>query len=117
MDDAATPLDHIDPSRSRWRQSPAFLAILRDYRALLATIHAELRTALESGDEQTLHRHLHRVKGTAAGYGFQDLSTSATACERLLKDSAPIDAAASSFRAREFDLLLERLAIASEVTE
>jgi CheY-like chemotaxis protein/HPt (histidine-containing phosphotransfer) domain-containing protein/two-component sensor histidine kinase len=69
---------------------------------------AELEAALAEGDRTAVARHLHKLRGTSAGYGFMTLAEGATAAEEALR--AGHDLAASPAVA---SLLSELRAIAA----
>lgn len=58
------------------------------FRAGLPTRLAELEAAIAAGDAEAASRHIHKLRGTAAGYGFHALSESAAAAEEALRAGA-----------------------------
>jgi CheY-like chemotaxis protein len=63
-----------------------YLAELRArFRAALPQRLAAMRQAIGEGDAETLTREAHKLKGAAAGYGFQRLADLATGAEEALR--------------------------------
>ncbi|HEY0151548.1 MAG TPA: Hpt domain-containing protein, partial [Longimicrobium sp.] len=60
------------------------------FRAGLPARLADLEAALAAGDAQAVRRHLHKLRGTSAGYGFTELSHLAGAAEDALRAGTPL---------------------------
>jgi CheY-like chemotaxis protein len=60
------------------------------FRAGLPARLAELEAARAAGDAEMAARHLHKLRGTAAGYGFAPLAERATAAEEALRGGVPV---------------------------
>ncbi len=60
------------------------------FRAGLPARLADLEAALAAGDAQAVQRHIHKLRGTAAGYGFAELSHLAGAAEDALRAGVPL---------------------------
>jgi two-component system sensor histidine kinase/response regulator len=66
-----------------------YLAGLRTrFRAALPQRLAAMREAVEGGDAETLTRDAHKLRGAAAGYGFQPLADLAMEAEEALRAGA-----------------------------
>ncbi|HEX5870108.1 MAG TPA: ATP-binding protein [Longimicrobium sp.] len=63
-----------------------FLAPLRArFRAGLGSRRLAIESALGAGDRETLRRELHKLRGTAGGYGYEALATAAAAAEEAVR--------------------------------
>jgi HPt (histidine-containing phosphotransfer) domain-containing protein len=51
---------------------------------------AELESAVAAGDRTAAARHLHKLRGTSAGYGFMGLAEGAAAAEEALRAGADL---------------------------
>ena len=60
------------------------------FRSGLPARLEELGAALAAGDAEMAARHLHKLRGTAAGYGFAALAERATAAEEALRGGVPV---------------------------
>ena len=74
---------------------PAFAPLLADYLAGLPDVARAVRAASTAGDPATLRRVAHKVRGTAATYGFPTLGDAAERCEDALASGASVVAAAA----------------------
>ena len=63
---------------------PSFAPFVREYVAGLPAVVASLEAARSAGDTTAARRVAHRVRGTAASYGFPTLTEAAARCEDAL---------------------------------
>jgi len=69
------------PIYSTLRNRPAFAALVRDFAAALPGLAADLAQALGAEDLGTTRTLAHRLKGSAAGYGFPEIARVASEIE------------------------------------
>jgi HPt (histidine-containing phosphotransfer) domain-containing protein len=51
---------------------------------------AELEAAIAADDAEAIARHLHKLRGTSAGYGFGAIAEHATRAEAALRLGGPV---------------------------
>ena len=78
---AARPVDLAAASLA---SDPSFAPFVREYVAGLPAIIAAFEAARSAGDVVAVRRTAHRVRGTAASYGFPALTEAAGRCEDAL---------------------------------
>ena len=83
---APTPL----PTPAEVSEDDFWAPLRARFRAGLPARLADLEAALADGDAQAVRRHLHKLRGTSAGYGFADLSHLAGAAEDALRAGVPL---------------------------
>jgi CheY-like chemotaxis protein/HPt (histidine-containing phosphotransfer) domain-containing protein len=67
---------------------PRFTPLVARYVATFAELAAKLRIAHELGSLEEVRLQAHRLRGTAANYGFPEISTVAGECEDALRARA-----------------------------
>ena len=67
-----------------YANKPGFAPFVRERIAGLPAVVASLEAARASGDATAVRRVAHRVRGTAASYGFPALTEAAARCEDAL---------------------------------
>ena len=69
--------------------NPRFQRLIERYVASFPEQIAALREGLHAGELQTLRTRVHRLRGTAANYGFPGVSEAAGACEDAIRQGRP----------------------------
>ncbi|HEX8672865.1 MAG TPA: ATP-binding protein [Longimicrobium sp.] len=87
---AATPAPPPAPTSADTSEDEFWGPLRARFRAGLPARLADLEAALSAGDAQAVRRHLHKLRGTSAGYGFTDLSHLAGAAEDALRAGIPL---------------------------
>lgn len=77
MPDAVEPGSSVSPVTSCYAGDPDYAELLEKFSRRLEIIRSELQMALDSADRRELVIYAHRLKGSAGGYGFFDLSQAA----------------------------------------
>lgn len=79
----------ISPVAERVVEAPVpkttFAALLDRYRVSLGKHLTVLEAAESKGDCEEICKTAHRLNGTASNYGFPEITSSAAACERILR--------------------------------
>jgi CheY-like chemotaxis protein len=68
--------------------NPRFQALRQAYVEGLAETAQQIRDVRANGRSGQLEVLVHRLKGTAANYGFPEITEVAASCEQLLRESA-----------------------------
>jgi PAS domain S-box-containing protein len=89
-------------------QHPRFRALVGRYVASFPELIEKLRQLASEGRSEELRTLVHRLRGTAASYGFPAVSQCAGRCEDLIRAGA-----APAEVARELEELLGRLSVAA----
>lgn len=92
------------PMASNLAENPSFRPILEKYVAQLPQMIEQLELAREQADRETLNSITHRLKGTAANYGFANITETARSYQEQLREGAEL-----SDIAPLLDTLLEQL--------
>jgi two-component system CheB/CheR fusion protein len=80
-----TPVESSEPIRSERADDSKFAPLLRDYLKGLPTALREIERARENQDLDGLRNTAHRVRGTAASYGFLEVTDKAAECEDAIR--------------------------------
>jgi CheY-like chemotaxis protein/HPt (histidine-containing phosphotransfer) domain-containing protein len=75
---------------SAMANNPRFAPLLKEYRAHLPEIIDQLDVAQQSKDRDRLDSLVHRIHGTAANYGFPQISAIAGQCEAMIRGGEPL---------------------------
>ncbi len=65
-------------------EEPGFSPLLEEYIGEFPQRRTEITEAIEAGDVEKLRLIVHRLKGTAANYGFPQISRQAATCEAAM---------------------------------
>ncbi len=71
---SATILDRVGPVASSISNDPDFAEILEFYLASMSEKEVRIREMVRTGDFVSLQREAHQIRGSAANYGFPQLS-------------------------------------------
>lgn len=102
-----TPQDNIvnweqlDAIADGW--PPDFVEIFQEFLAELPTELLALQAALESGSAGDAQSHAHRLKGSAANFGFEGVQRAAAEIEALARQGSLEGAGEFLQRARDAD--------------
>jgi signal transduction histidine kinase/CheY-like chemotaxis protein/HPt (histidine-containing phosphotransfer) domain-containing protein len=66
-------------------KKPSFTALLESYRGSLEKYLGILERAEANNDCEEICKATHRLNGTASNYGYPEITKSASACERILR--------------------------------
>ena len=105
--DALIPPAH-DPLRSSLADDAGFAAVLQPYLASVPSKRSELAASLETleTDPAPLREFAHRIKGSAGGYGFGEVTDAAAAVVAACRQNRTADARTA---AADLDALLARM--------
>ena len=80
-----------DPSgsRSNLASDPAFAPILAEYVSRMPLVSRQIRSGLESRDANLIRSAAHKIRGTAANYGFPRITVVAGHCDDAIRASEP----------------------------
>lgn len=85
---ASSAPSNVVPIRSDRANDPRFAPLLEAYLKGMRTTLAELEQAEREFDRDRLSVLVHRLRGTAAGYGLGQVSAAAGACEDAIRGGA-----------------------------
>jgi signal transduction histidine kinase/CheY-like chemotaxis protein len=80
-----------EPSSLSLVGKPAMVPLLRDYVRRMPETVDQMRAALRADDLDELARICHRLKGTAASFGFPRLGEVARICESTIRERQPAE--------------------------
>jgi signal transduction histidine kinase/CheY-like chemotaxis protein/HPt (histidine-containing phosphotransfer) domain-containing protein len=89
-------------------QHPRFKGLVERYVASFPELATRLRALFADGELDELRTLVHRLRGTAATYGFLDVSKTAGRCEDVIRAGSPLAEVG-----RELEALLGRLTLAA----
>ena len=85
---------HPEPGQESIRSNRAdderFRPLLLSYLQSLAEAYINLSTAFSNGDWEQVRQLSHKLRGTGANYGFEQLSDAAKDCETLIIENADL---------------------------
>lgn len=96
-----------EPIRSSRADDERFQPLLTAYLKSLAEAYTNISNALNDGDWEQVSRLVHKLRGTGANYGFEQLSEAAKDCESLIIEDAEVG--------RKSNAVTELLALISRV--
>jgi CheY-like chemotaxis protein/HPt (histidine-containing phosphotransfer) domain-containing protein len=92
-DEGSPQLEDLSPARltSTMIDNPRFAPLLRKYLDGLPGVILQLESARRAKDPEALRSIMHRLRGTAANYGFASVSEVTATCENLLRDANSLE--------------------------
>ncbi|MEO6436182.1 MAG: Hpt domain-containing protein, partial [Tepidisphaeraceae bacterium] len=83
------------PLKSVYADDVDMQPIIAEFIAGLPEQVRQIEDLLTGADLSSLKRHVHQLKGSGGGYGFNAVTETAAVAEKQIMDGAPLDAVAS----------------------